>query len=157
MDKGVIDPEDLARTVDSNREDKETEHRARFETDGMLPAWPTIMVRQDDAGDAAAGEPVAPEVEVDCAARMHVCQAVCCTLPFPLSAAEVEAADVRWDLGHPDVIRRTAAGYCTHNDRGTGGCDVYDRRPAVCRGYSCARPGLPHGRRRRLIRARIPG
>lgn len=138
MDKGVIDAEDLARTVDTNREEKEAEHRARFETDGMLPAWPTIMVRQDDAGDADAGGPVAPEVEVDCAARMHVCQALCCTLPFPLSAAEVEAGDVRWDLGHPYVIRQSAEGYCTHNDRGTGGCDVYDKRPAVCRGYSCA-------------------
>ena len=133
MDKGIIEAEDLATTVDANRREKDSESRARFETDGMLPAWPTIMVRQDDPG-----EPVAPEIEVDCAARMHVCQAVCCSLPFPLSAAEVEAGDVRWDLGHPYVIRQTAEGWCTHNDRSTGGCDVYGKRPAVCRGYSCA-------------------
>ncbi|HET8619614.1 MAG TPA: YkgJ family cysteine cluster protein [Acidimicrobiales bacterium] len=133
MDKGVIEAEDLATTVDANRREKDSESRARFETDGMLPAWPTIMVRQDDPE-----EPVAPEIEVDCAARMHVCQAVCCSLPFPLSAAEVEAGDVRWDLGHPYVIRQTAEGWCTHNDRSTGGCDVYGKRPAVCRGYSCA-------------------
>lgn len=133
MDKGVIEAEDLATTVDANRREKDSESRARFETDGMLPAWPTIMVRQDDPD-----EPVAPEIEVDCAARMHVCQAVCCSLPFPLSAAEVEAGDVRWDLGHPYVIRQTAEGWCTHNDRSTGGCDVYGKRPAVCRGYSCA-------------------
>jgi Fe-S-cluster containining protein len=67
-----------------------------------------------------------------------VCKAVCCTLPFPLSADEVEAGDVRWDLGHPYVIRHSAEGYCVHNDRATGGCGVYGKRPGVCRGYSCA-------------------
>jgi Fe-S-cluster containining protein len=69
---------------------------------------------------------------------MHICQAACCSLPFPLSADEVEAGDVKWDLGHPYVIRHTEEGYCVHNDRSTGGCDVYDKRPGVCRGYSCA-------------------
>jgi Fe-S-cluster containining protein len=63
---------------------------------------------------------------------------VCCTLPFPLSAAEVEAGEVRWDLGHPYVIRQDAAGYCVHNESDHSGCSIYDRRPGVCRGYSCA-------------------
>ena len=133
MDQGVIDAEDLAQAVDANREVHDAESRAKFETDGILPAWPTVMVRQDDPD-----EPVAPEIEVDCEARMHICQAVCCSLPFPLSAAEVEAGDVNWDLGHPYVIRQTAEGWCTHNDRSTGGCDVYHKRPGVCRSYSCA-------------------
>lgn len=133
LDRGVLDAEQLARTVDVNREENATAARARYETDGTLPAWPTVMVRTDDPD-----EPLTPEVEVDCDARMHICQAVCCSLPFPLSAAEVEAGDVRWDLGHPYVIRQSAEGYCVHNDRATGGCDVYHKRPGVCRSYSCA-------------------
>ena len=154
LDRGVLSAEDLARAVDANRTEHGAEARARFESDGAMPAWPTVMVRQDDPpetggsngstgsnGDAAAAATLtdgAAEVEVDCAARMHVCKAVCCSLPFPLSADEVEAGDVRWDLGHPYVIRQTAEGYCVHNDRTSGGCDVYDKRPGVCRGYSCA-------------------
>jgi Fe-S-cluster containining protein len=168
--RGVLEADDLARAVEANRAEAGAEARARYETDGTLPPWPTVMVRHDapvdvvpggsvadgaadDAGrDGTAGTGAgggargmdavvaggAPEVEVDCAARMHVCQAVCCTLPFPLSAEEVEAGEVRWDLGHPYVIRQTAEGYCVHNERPTGGCDVYDHRPGVCRGYSCA-------------------
>jgi hypothetical protein len=138
LDRGVLQAEDLARVVDANRAEHGAEARARFESDGAMPAWPTVMVRQDDPAESDGPDPAAPEVEVDCAARMHVCKAVCCSLPFPLSAAEVEAGDVRWDLGHPYVIRQTAEGYCVHNDRSTGGCDVYDKRPGVCRGYSCA-------------------
>ena len=138
LDRGVLDAEDLARAVDANRDEQGAEARARFESDGAMPAWPTVMVRQDEPVDPAAPDQATDEVEVDCAARMHVCKAVCCSLPFPLSAAEVEAGDVRWDLGHPYVIRQTAEGYCVHNDRSTGGCEVYDNRPGVCRGYSCA-------------------
>ena len=133
LDRGVLDAEDLAKAVDTNRAQKAEEAKAVYETEGRLPAWPTVMVRQDDPV-----QPDEPDVEVDCDARMHVCKAVCCTLPFPLSADEVEAGDVKWDLGHPYVIRHTAGGYCTHNDRSTGGCTVYDKRPSVCRGYSCA-------------------
>jgi Fe-S-cluster containining protein len=161
LDQGVISAEDLAATVDGHRAERAAAERARFETDGKMPAWPTVMVRQDGPPDAAEAEGSAPEggaggaggpggpqmapadrpveaVEVDCAARMHVCQAVCCSLPFPLSAEEVEAGDVKWDLGHPYVIRQTDEGYCVHNDPSSRGCDVYDKRPGVCRGYSCA-------------------
>src|SRR5262245_50644232 len=70
MDRGLIDAEDLAKTVEANREAHDAESRAKFETDGILPPWPTVMVRQDDPDD-----PVGPEVEVDCEARMHICQA----------------------------------------------------------------------------------
>jgi Fe-S-cluster containining protein len=131
--RGVLEAEELATAVDANRAEHAAEARARFETDGTLPAWPTVMVREDDPDQLDV-----PEVEVDCAARMPICQAVCCSLPFPLSAAEVEAGDVKWDLGHPYVIRQTTEGYCVHNERSGGGCEVYDKRPGVCRGYSCA-------------------
>jgi Fe-S-cluster containining protein len=133
LNQGVLDAENLAKAVDTNREEHAAEAKSRYDTDGTLPAWPTVMVRQDDPD-----QPDMPEVEVDCEARMHICKAVCCSLPFPLSAAEVEAGDVKWDLGHPYVIRQNTDGYCTHNDRSNGHCGVYDKRPGVCRGYSCA-------------------
>jgi Fe-S-cluster containining protein len=79
-----------------------------------------------------------PEVIVDCAARMHICHAVCCKLDFALSAEEVERGAVRWDLGRPYFIRHGSSGHCVHNDRETGACGVYDDRPAPCRHYSCA-------------------
>ena len=96
----------------------------------------TVVLRPDDPRAAARAEQV-----VDCAARMHVCHAVCCKLRVALSGSEVEAGRVRWDLGRPYFIRREADGKCTHNDRSTGGCTVYADRPQPCRQYSCATDG----------------
>jgi len=93
--------------------------------------WPSIALRID------AGEEPAPAV-VDCDARMHICRAVCCKLKFPLSPTEVEGGIVKWDIGHPYVIRHASTGYCVHNDRATARCGVYADRPGVCSRYSCA-------------------
>jgi Fe-S-cluster containining protein len=75
---------------------------------------------------------------VDCAARYHVCRAVCCKLDFALTATEIDGGAVRWDLGRPYAIRHDSDGLCHHNDRRTHGCGVYADRPAICRTYSCA-------------------
>ena len=93
--------------------------------------WPAIAMRIEGEDEAVPGAPV------DCAARLHICQSVCCRLGFPLSPEEIEGGKVKWDLGHPYLIRHERNGYCTHNDRDTGFCHVYDDRPAVCRRYSC--------------------
>jgi hypothetical protein len=92
-----------------------------------------VILRNDSEEQAAR-----PEVFVDCAARMPVCHAVCCKLTVQLSADEVEGGQVKWDLGRPYVLRREADGRCTHQDRSTGFCGVYDERPKPCRQYSCA-------------------
>lgn len=94
--------------------------------------WPTVALRADGDDDLAAAEPA-----VDCAARLPVCQAVCCRLRFMLSADEVDAGAVRWDIGHPYVIRHDRQGMCVHNEEATHGCSVYDDRPRVCRRYDC--------------------
>jgi len=94
--------------------------------------WPAVAIREDPPEDQRP----APAT-VDCDARMHVCKAVCCRLKFPLSAAEIGEASVKWDIGHPYLIRHESDGYCTHNDRSAHGCTVYERRPTVCRTYSC--------------------
>jgi Fe-S-cluster containining protein len=77
-------------------------------------------------------------VPVNCAERMPICNAVCCKLHFALSQGEVESGKVKWDLGQPYYIRHETNGFCSHNDRQTGGCSIYADRPGVCRKYSCA-------------------
>jgi len=96
--------------------------------------WPTIAFRVDE------GE-LPPPQPVNCAERLHICQAVCCKLDFARTLDEVDAGKVKWDLGFPYTVRHNADGYCVHNDRKTGCCSVYADRPGVCRRYSCANDG----------------
>ena len=91
-----------------------------------------LVLRRDD------GESESPAIPVDCSARIHICQAVCCKLDFALTREEVLAGQVRWDLGRPFFVGRATNGYCVHNDRATGGCAVYANRPSICRRWSCA-------------------
>jgi hypothetical protein len=81
-------------------------------------------------------DPPPTDARVDCAARMHVCKAVCCRLSFPLSAPEIEGGRLKWELGKPYFARKDATGRCVHLDE-KNGCGVYRNRPQVCRGYSC--------------------
>ena len=135
VERGLIDAEALGVVAENGPASAEGEP-----LDGELPempeptiTWPAVAIREDPE------EPLQREpAYVDCAARMPVCHAVCCRLKFPLSAAEIEQAAVKWDIGHPYLIRHDADGCCTHNDRNSHGCTVYDQRPVVCRTYSCA-------------------
>ena len=74
---------------------------------------------------------------VNCAERMAVCKAVCCRLSFPLDVEEVQSGELKWELGRPYFIRHNSEGACVHQDASTGACGVYDRRPSVCKRYSC--------------------
>ena len=74
---------------------------------------------------------------IDCAARMPLCRARCCTLVFPLSTQDLDERVLRWDYGKPYLIARRPDGYCVHNEAGTCRCNVYEQRPAVCRTYDC--------------------
>jgi len=126
--QGLVDPEALGLVADEP-ETEASDHAA------PSVSWPVVAIREDPATEPAAAE------VVDCEARMPICRAVCCRLKFPLSAPEIEAGSVRWDLGHPYLIRHESDGYCTHLDRATHACGVYERRPGVCRTYSCAGDG----------------
>lgn len=119
--KGVLSEQELVDSMASVR----TELRARGETNG-----PGLMVGIEPERDEEQ-----PAVAIDCAARMHVCQAVCCRLNFALSVSEIESGQVRWDLGRPYFIRHEQDGCCTH--RSACGCAIYANRPGVCRRYSC--------------------
>lgn len=75
--------------------------------------------------------------QIDCEARLPLCQARCCTFVFPLSSQDLDERVVRWDYGRPYQIGRRSDGYCVHNQAGTCGCAVYEQRPAICRTYDC--------------------
>lgn len=75
--------------------------------------------------------------DIDCAARIALCQARCCTFTFPLSTQDLDEGGVRWDVEDPYMIRHEADGYCSHLDRGALGCTIHARRPATCRQYDC--------------------
>ena len=75
--------------------------------------------------------------DIDCEARFPLCHARCCTLDFALSIQDLDERVVRWDYARPYHIRHRSDDYCCHNDPATGGCTVYQNRPAICRTYSC--------------------
>jgi hypothetical protein len=118
--RGVIAADDLE--TRRLRELERQIERARQET----------LVAIGEPGDKYAV--VGPEI--DCAARLPLCRARCCTLLFPLSQQDLDERVVRWDYGQPYQIARRDDGYCVHNDAG-GGCGVYAQRPAPCRRFDC--------------------
>jgi hypothetical protein len=80
-----------------------------------------------------------PELpDLDCASRVHLCEAKCCTFSFRLSSQDLDEGVLRWEYGQPYAIKQKPSGYCTHSceDQG-GGCGVYTERPAPCRTYDC--------------------
>jgi hypothetical protein len=123
---GVVDADDLVASA----------RRVEAEMVVRREGLDHLVMLREDPPDATT-EPAV----VDCAARMPVCHAVCCKLAVSLSAAEVETGRLRWDLGHPYRLRREADGRCTHQDRETGWCGVYEDRPRPCRTYTCATDG----------------
>lgn len=76
-------------------------------------------------------------VGIDCASRVHRCQAACCRLWFPLSMQDVDEGVVRWDLRYPYIIAQDEQGYCKHLERGDCHCTVYAQRPLPCRTFDC--------------------
>jgi Fe-S-cluster containining protein len=122
IEKGLLTPDELSAKAQAVRQELQEKGQA---------VGPGVALRVDNP--QANGAPA----QVNCAARLHICQAVCCKLGFALSAEEVESGLVKWDLGQPYFIRHEADGHCSHIDRETHQCGIYDNRPGVCRGYSC--------------------
>jgi len=118
IEREIVQPGELVAAVEAVRPQTSTEIEVSIRT---------------DAAQTTDGAPV------DCAARMHVCHAVCCRLRFPLTIAEVEAGGpLKWDLGRPYFNRQAPNGYCHCFDDASHGCTVYNDRPTPCRVYSCA-------------------
>ena len=73
---------------------------------------------------------------IDCASRFHLCQGRCCTLSVDLAREDL-ADGVKWEIDEPYKLLHDADAWCHYIDRATGGCTIYDKRPAICREYDC--------------------
>jgi Fe-S-cluster containining protein len=80
---------------------------------------------------------VASPQDLDCAALIPLCGARCCTLTFALGPQDLDEGRVAWSYARPYQIARGPDHRCVHQDRESGGCTIYEHRPAVCRGYDC--------------------
>ena len=76
-------------------------------------------------------------VEIDCENRVALCGAACCRLTVGLSGEDVREGVLRWDVGNPYILERAGDGWCTHMERGSCRCTVYEARPIPCRGFDC--------------------
>jgi hypothetical protein len=74
--------------------------------------------------------------DVDCLARLPICFGRCCTMEFELTTQDLDDG-IKFEVDRPYAIRHDADRYCSHYDRGRGGCGTYETRPATCRTYSC--------------------
>jgi hypothetical protein len=77
------------------------------------------------------------EAQIDCENRVHLCEAACCRLSFPLSKQDIDEGVIKWDLRAPYLVVQDADGYCKHLERATYRCTVYPYRPIPCRAYDC--------------------
>ena len=75
--------------------------------------------------------------EIDCAARIHLCHARCCSFNFYLTAQDLDEGVARWDYGNPYWIKHGEDGYCVHCDAASRACTIHAQRPHVCRLYDC--------------------
>jgi hypothetical protein len=88
--------------------------------------------------------------DIDCAARIPLCGARCCSFEVTLSAQDIAERSVPFDLLAPYALPR-ANGRCVCMDDG-GACTIYEQRPGACRAYDCR-----HDRRVWIdFEARIP-
>jgi len=73
----------------------------------------------------------------DCAERLPICKAVCCSFVFAITKEEVQKGHIQWNPKRPYFIKREADGYCPHLNRETCVCDIWDERGQRGRKYDC--------------------
>ena len=78
-----------------------------------------------------------PDAVIDCRKRIQECRAACCTLTFALTRDEVLKGSIKHNRERPFFISRNTDGYCTHLDRSSMECTVWNDRPLRCRRYDC--------------------
>lgn len=82
-----------------------------------------------------------PSADIDCASRIPLCGARCCSFEVTLSAQDVAEGGVPWRIDEPYAMPRDAdTGRCTCMDA-AGACTIYERRPGACRAYDCRHDG----------------
>jgi hypothetical protein len=75
--------------------------------------------------------------DIDCAARIPLCGARCCSFEVTLSAQDLAERTIPFDVARPYALPREAGRcVCMADD---GGCGIYAQRPGACRAYDCRR------------------
>lgn len=118
--KGIVGQEELETMMAQVRKQLEAE-----------PAPRVMLARSEDKYKCQN------TVIVDCASRIHICKAKCCTLSFYLTDQDLDEGIASWDYGRPYWIRKREDGYCVHCQQGTWRCKIHPHRPYVCRAYDC--------------------
>lgn len=78
-----------------------------------------------------------PSADIDCAARIPLCGARCCSFDVTLSTQDVAERSLPFVIDQPYMLPRAPeSGRCVCMDA-DGACTVYDRRPGACRAYDC--------------------
>jgi Fe-S-cluster containining protein len=100
----------------------------------QIEALPTPKVKLAKSEDKYSFDGA---VTIDCASRVHLCKAQCCTFAFYLTEQDLDEGVVRWDYGRPYWIQTGENGHCIHCEPGTLRCRIHHNRPYVCRVYDC--------------------
>ncbi|MDB4960187.1 MAG: uncharacterized protein JWP01_186 [Myxococcales bacterium] len=78
-----------------------------------------------------------PSADIDCAERIPLCRARCCTFDVTLSPQDVAERKLPFEIDQPYMLPRDPdSRRCTCMDA-SGACTVYDHRPGACRAYDC--------------------
>jgi Fe-S-cluster containining protein len=74
---------------------------------------------------------------IDCASRLHLCGARCCSFEVALSPQDIKEGQIPFEIDRPYLLPRdpeTKRCACM-DDKGV--CTKYEYRPATCRTYDC--------------------
>jgi len=120
VSKGMLGQDELETMMTQVRQQLEAE-----------PAPKVMLARSEDKYSCQ------DTVIIDCASRVHICKAKCCTLNFYLTDQDLDEGIVSWDYGRPYWIRKKEDDYCAHCEPGTWRCKIHEHRPYVCRAFDC--------------------
>jgi len=120
LNKGLVDQQELETMLTQVRQDLESQ-----------PAPRVMLASTPDKYESGC------TVAIDCASRIHICKAKCCTFNFYLTDQDLDEGVARWDYGRPYWIQKRPDEYCVHCEPGTCRCRVHAHRPYVCRAYDC--------------------
>jgi Fe-S-cluster containining protein len=78
-----------------------------------------------------------PSADIDCAARIPLCRARCCSMDVTLSAQDVAEGGIPFDVMQPYALPRDPESKRCVCMNAEGACTIYERRPGACRAYDC--------------------
>jgi Fe-S-cluster containining protein len=112
VDKGIVTKQELETMM--------------AEVSQQLAELPTLKVMLAKSEDKYTSQHA---VSINCASRIHLCKARCCTFAFYLTEQDLDEGIVRWDYGRSYWVQRRADGYCVYFQPGSMNCRIHANRP----------------------------